>query len=106
MARREVFRLFPEFQHSLVLVQVYIARYAEIDWESGRCIVAKLRSRTKIPACVAEETKPERKKLPRLEDEEAFNDPNLGTPFYWEPPRCRAAFTQESLWNCNRDFSL
>ena len=28
----------------------------------------------------------------------AFNDPNLGTPFYWEPPRCRAAFTQESLW--------
>lgn len=71
MARREVFRLFPEFQHSLVLMQVYLARYAEIDWESGRCIVAKLRARPKIPACVAAEAKPMRKKLPRIEEEGA-----------------------------------
>jgi hypothetical protein len=69
MARREAFRLFPEFQHSLVLMQVYLARYAEIDWESGRCIVAKQTRRPKIPPCVTAEGKPERMRFPRLEDE-------------------------------------
>jgi hypothetical protein len=69
MARREVFRLFPEYQHNLVLMHVFLAQYVEIDWESGRCIVANQRRRPKIPACVAAEAKPERKKLPRLEDE-------------------------------------
>jgi hypothetical protein len=70
MARREVFRLFPEYQHSLVLLQVYIAKYAEIDWETGRCIVAKQMRRPRTPACVPAEAKPERKKLPRIEREE------------------------------------
>ena len=69
MARRDVFRLFPEFQHSLVLMHVYLARYAEIDWESGRTIVAKLRRRLEVPPCIAANAKSERPKLPRLEEE-------------------------------------
>ena len=69
MARLEALRLFPEFKHSLVLMQVYRARYVEIDWDSGRSIVAKLGRRPQIPACVAAEDKPRRQKLPRLDDE-------------------------------------
>ena len=69
MARREVLRLFPEYKHDLVLMQVYLARYAEIDWDSGRTIVARQRRRPEVPPCVAGETKPEQKRLPRLEDE-------------------------------------
>ena len=69
MARREVLRLFPEFKHDLVLMQVFLAQYAEIDWETGRSIVVKQRQRPEVPPCVAAEAKPERKKLPRLEDE-------------------------------------
>jgi hypothetical protein len=68
MARREVLRLFPEFKHDLVLMQVYLAQYAEIDWDSGRSIVVKQRQRPTVPACVAAEAKRERKKLPRIEE--------------------------------------
>lgn len=70
MARCEVLRLFPEYRHSVVSVQVYVAQYAEIDWDSGRTIVVKQRRRPEVPPCVAAEAKPERKKLPRLEQEE------------------------------------
>jgi len=52
-----------------VHVQVYLARYVELDWDSGRSIVIKQRRRPEVPLCVAAETKPERKKLPRLEDD-------------------------------------
>ena len=69
MARCEVLRLFPEFRHRVVHVQVYLARYVEVDWDSGRSIVAKLGQRPQIPACVAAEEKPRRPRLPRLEDE-------------------------------------
>ena len=69
MARREVLRLFPEFKYNLVLMQVYLARYVELDWDSGRSIVVKQRRRPEVPPCVSAEAKPERKKLPRLEDE-------------------------------------
>jgi hypothetical protein len=68
MARREVFRLFPEYKHSFVLMQVYLAQYVELDWDSGRSLVVKQRRRPEVPPCVAAEAKPERKKLPRLED--------------------------------------
>ncbi len=69
MARCEVLRLFPEYRHSVVHVQVYLARYVELDWDSGRSIVIKQRRRPTIPACVAAEDKPKRPKLPRLEEE-------------------------------------
>jgi hypothetical protein len=70
MARCEVLRLFPEYRHGIVSVQVYLARYVELDWDSGRSIVVKQRRRPTIPACVAAETKPERKRPPQLEEEE------------------------------------
>ena len=69
MARREVFRLFPEFKHSLVLMQVYLAQYVELDWDNDRTIVVKQEKRPQIPACIATKAKSERPKLPRLEDE-------------------------------------
>jgi hypothetical protein len=69
MARCEVLRLFPEYRHRVVHVQVYLARYVEIDWESGRSIVVQQRWRPEVPPCVAAEAKSERKKLSRLEDE-------------------------------------
>ena len=69
MARREVFRLFPEYKHSFVLMQVYLVQYVELDWDSGRSIVVKQRRRPEVPPCVSAEAKPERKKLPRLEEE-------------------------------------
>ena len=69
MARREVFRLFPEYKHGFPLMQVYLAKYVECDWETGRWIVAKQEMQPQIPACIAAKAKSERPKLPRLEDE-------------------------------------
>jgi hypothetical protein len=69
MARHAALRLFPEYKHNLVLMQVFLAQYAEIDWETGRSIVVKQRRQSTIPACVAAEAKLERKKLPRIEEE-------------------------------------
>ena len=71
MARREALRLFPEFKHNLVLMQVYLAQYAEIDWDSGRSIVVKQEMRPHIPPCIAAESKLKRKKLPYIEEEGA-----------------------------------
>ena len=71
MARREVLRLFPEYKHDLVLMEVFLAQYAEIDWETGRSIVAKQRRQSAIPACIAAEAKLGRKKLPPIEEEGA-----------------------------------
>src|ERR1035438_10275648 len=68
MARHEALRLFPEYKHDLVLMEVYLARYVEIDWDSGRSIVVKQRRRPEVPPCVAAEAKPERKKLPPIEE--------------------------------------
>jgi len=67
-ARHAVLRLYPEYKHSLILMEVYLARYAEIDWDSGRTIIVKQGRRPDVPACVAADAKHERKKLPRLED--------------------------------------
>jgi hypothetical protein len=69
MARREALRLFPEYKHDLVLMQVFVAQYAEIDWDSGRSIVVKRRQRLEIPACIAAKVGLKRPKLPRLEQE-------------------------------------
>ena len=69
MARREALRLFPEYKHSLVLMNSFLARYAEIDWESGRSIVAKQEKRPEIPACIAKKVGTKRMKLPPTEDE-------------------------------------
>lgn len=68
MARCEVLRLFPEYRHTAVAVQVYLARFAEIDWQSGRSIIIKRERPAEVPPCVAA-AKRERKSLPRLEEE-------------------------------------
>lgn len=70
MARREAFRLFPEYKHSHVLMRVFPVQYIEIDWESGRSIVVKRRRPPETPPCIALAAKRERKRLlPPLEEE-------------------------------------
>ena len=69
MARREAFRLFPEYKHSLVLMKVFLTQYVEIDWDSGRSIVVKQTRRPEIPPCIAAKVGLKRKKLPRIEPE-------------------------------------
>lgn len=71
MARREVFRLFPEYKHSFVLMQVSLARYAEFDWQTGRCIVARRDRPPEVPPCIAAANKPQRKRLPPIEEGDA-----------------------------------
>lgn len=51
-------------------VEVYLARYAEIDWESGRSLVIKRNNRRRIPAAVAEISKSFIENPPRLKGEE------------------------------------
>lgn len=69
-ARWEFLRLFPEFRHSAVHVEVYLVRYAEIDWDSGRCLVIKRSKRREVPAAVAEISKSFIENPPRLKGEE------------------------------------
>ena len=69
MARREVLRLFPEFKHNLVLMDAYLAQYAEIDWDSGRSIVVRQTKRPEMPPCIVKKFGAKRPKLPRLEQE-------------------------------------
>lgn len=71
MARGHALRLFPEYKHSLVLMQAFLAEYAEIDWDSGRTVVAKLTRRPEVPPCIASAAKPQRKRLPRIEEGDA-----------------------------------
>jgi len=68
MARRHALRLFPEYKRDLLLMQVFLAQYAEIDWDSGRTIVAKQRGRPDIPACAAGRAR--RHTPPRIEEDE------------------------------------
>lgn len=68
MARRETLRLFPELKHSFPLMTVSLAQFVEVDWDSGRTVIAKRDRPVEIPPCLA--AKHERKKLPRLDDEE------------------------------------
>ena len=71
MARRVALRLFPEYRHDLVLMEVYLAQYVEIDWDSGRSIVVKQEKRPEIPACIAAKVGMKRLKLPRIKEEGA-----------------------------------
>lgn len=68
MARRETLRLFPELKHGFPLMQVSLARFVEVDWDSGRTVIAKCDRPAEIPPCVVA-AKRERKSLPRLEEE-------------------------------------
>jgi hypothetical protein len=61
--------LFPEYRRNAKRTHVHAVKYVEIDWQDGRTIIVKQERRPEVPPCVAAEAKPERKKLPRLEDE-------------------------------------
>jgi len=52
-------------------MDVYLARYVEIDWESGRSIAAKQEKRPEIPACIAKKVGMKRLKQPPIKDEGA-----------------------------------
>jgi hypothetical protein len=69
MARREALRLFPEYRQNLALLEVYLAQYVEIDWDSGRSVVVKQEKRPELPPCIAKKYGVKRPKLPRLEQE-------------------------------------
>ena len=69
MARHEALRLFPEYRQNLALMEVYLAQYVEVDWDSGRSVVIKQEKRPEIPACIAAKVGMKRLKLPRLEQE-------------------------------------
>ena len=68
-ARWEFLRLFPEYRHRAVHVEVYLIRYAEIDWASGRSLVIKRNKRREIPAVVAQISKSFIENPPRLKRE-------------------------------------
>jgi len=53
MARHEALRLFPEYRQNLALMEVYLAQYVEVDWDSGRSVVVKQGKRPEIPPCIA-----------------------------------------------------
>jgi len=38
MARHEALRLFPEYRQNLALMEVYLAQYVEVDWDSVSAI--------------------------------------------------------------------
>lgn len=70
MARREIFRLFPEYKQGFALMQVFVARYAEIDWDAGRSVVIKQGRCPLIPAAIAKRPKSKQSDLPRIEEDE------------------------------------
>jgi hypothetical protein len=68
MARLEAWRLFPEYKQSASKTSVYNVEYAEVDWETGRCFVKKLRKRASIPLLFADEPQETPKKNRRTEE--------------------------------------
>ena len=62
MAKLEAWRLFPEHKRNASAVSVFHAKYAEIDWETGRCFVMKRQKRVPIPLFVIDEPKTLRRK--------------------------------------------
>lgn len=49
-ARACALKLYPEYKQYATRFSVYPIRYAEIDWQSGRCIVINQRREAQIPA--------------------------------------------------------
>lgn len=65
MARREAFRLFPEYRYGLALMRVSLVRYVELDWDNSRFTIAQREKRREIPAAVAQISRSMLKKPPR-----------------------------------------
>jgi hypothetical protein len=52
-ARREAWRLFPEYRRLSSATRVHALDYAEVDWDSGRVIVMKRQHRMPTPVFFA-----------------------------------------------------
>jgi hypothetical protein len=52
-ARREAWRLFPEYQRLSSATRVHVLDYAEVDWDSGRVVVIKRQRRLPTPVFFA-----------------------------------------------------
>ena len=64
MARREAFRLFPEYKYGLAITRVSLVRYVELDWDADRYTVGQREKQSELrPSLPAAERKP--KRLPR-----------------------------------------
>jgi hypothetical protein len=66
-AIEQAWRLFPEYKRDAVAGCVYTIQYAEIDWDNGRTIVMRRKTRPTIPKLI--ETS-RREKKPREEEED------------------------------------
>src|ERR1700751_884467 len=52
-ARREAWRLFPEYRRLSSATRVHLLDYAEVDWDAGRVIVMKRQHRMPTPVFFA-----------------------------------------------------
>lgn len=59
-AKLRAWTLYPEYKRDALSVSVYRVEFAEIDWQTGRCIVMKQKKRPAIPFL-----KPDEFELPR-----------------------------------------
>ena len=64
MAKREAFRLFPEYKYGFKQTRVFPVRYVELDWDNSRYTIAQREERPELlPGFVA--PKRQRKRNPR-----------------------------------------
>ena len=54
-AQLKAWSLFPEHRRRALSTAVYSADYCEVDWETGRCFVAKRQKVETIPSFLIEE---------------------------------------------------
>jgi hypothetical protein len=59
-AQLKAWELFPEHRRSASSTTVYSADYCEVDWETGRCFMAKRQKVETIPSFLIEEPEKER----------------------------------------------
>jgi hypothetical protein len=59
-AQLKAWELFPEHRRRALSTTVYSAEYCEVDWETGRCFVARRQKVEMIPAILMDEQEKER----------------------------------------------
>jgi hypothetical protein len=59
-AQLKAWNLFPERRRRALSTTVYAADYCEVDWETGRCFMAKRQKVETIPSFLIEEPENER----------------------------------------------
>jgi hypothetical protein len=59
-AQLQAWSLFPEHKHRALSTTVYSADYCEVDWDTGRCFMARRQKVETIPSFLIEEQEKER----------------------------------------------